>query len=330
MRQNGAPSDSHKKGYSADSPCRVYCDGVFDLFHYGHARALEQAKKLYPHTTLIVGVCTDTDTLYHKGKTVMPQSERVESVRACKWVDEIIQDTPWVPTVSFLDEHNIDFVAHDAIPYASDEMEDVYAEVKAAGRFAETQRTEGVSTSDLILRIIRDYNEYVVRNLSRGYNRKDLGLSLLKEQRIKAEMAVGEMRRNFSQNLSAIKKSVSGNKLWRYERSEQNDQSDRNDQSGQSGQKSSEKTEEASQDDDTNWMEEIGSSMDATLTGFIQNFERGYRQFERALSSKLKRLSSPDAEQRRKKSAKGGVKKKHGYGQKKHHQRHGLTTKHAL
>ncbi len=330
MRQNGASSDSNKKGYSADSPCRVYCDGVFDLFHYGHARALEQAKKLYPHTTLIVGVCTDTDTLYHKGKTVMPQNERVESVRACKWVDEIIQDTPWVPTVSFLDKHNIDFVAHDAIPYASDEMEDVYAEVKAAGRFAETQRTEGVSTSDLILRIIRDYNEYVVRNLSRGYNRKDLGLSLLKEQRIKAEMAVVEMRRNLSQNLSAIKKSVSGNKLWRYERGEQNEP---NEESDESDRKSSEKTEEeeASQDDDTNWMEEIGSSMDATLTGFIQNFERGYRQFERALSSKLKRLSSPDAEQRRKKSANGGVKKKKraGHGQKKH-TRHGLTTKHTL
>jgi hypothetical protein len=71
--------------------------------------------------------------------------------------------------------------------------------------------------------------------------------------------------------------------------------------------------------------------MDATLTGFIQNFERGYRQFERALSSKLKRLSSPDAEQRRKKSANGGVKKKKraGHGQKKH-TRHGLTTKHTL
>ena len=332
MRQNGASSDSNKKGYSANLPCRVYCDGVFDLFHYGHARALEQAKKLYPHTTLIVGVCTDADTLYHKGKTVMPQNERVESVRACKWVDEIIQDTPWVPWVSFLDKHNIDFVAHDAIPYASDEMEDVYAEVKAAGRFAETQRTEGVSTSDLILRIIRDYNEYVVRNLSRGYNRKDLGLSLLKEQRIKAEMAVGEMRRNLSQNLSAIKKSVSGNKLWRYERNDQNDQkSSENEQNEQNEQKSSEKTEEgASQDDDTSWMEEIGSSMDATLTGFIQNFERGYRQFERALSSKLKRLSSPDAEQRRKKSAKGGVKKKQGHGPKKHHQGHGLTTKSAL
>jgi len=32
---------------------------------------------------------------------------------------------------------------------------------------------------------------------------------------------------------------------------------------------------------------EVGSNMDKFVTGFLSSFERGYRQFERALSSKL-------------------------------------------
>ena len=49
--------------------------------------------------------------------------------------------------------------------------------MKKQGKFRETQRTDGVSTSDIILRIIKNYNMYVMRNLSRGYTRKDLGVS---------------------------------------------------------------------------------------------------------------------------------------------------------
>ena len=51
------------------------------------------------------------------------------------------------------------------------------AQVKKQGKFRETQRTDGVSTSDIILRIVKNYNMYVLRNLARGYSRKDLGVS---------------------------------------------------------------------------------------------------------------------------------------------------------
>jgi len=56
----------------------------------------------------------------------------------------------------------------------------VFYQVKKLGKFKETQRTDGISTSDIIMRIVKDYNEYVMRNLARGYTRKDLGVSYVK------------------------------------------------------------------------------------------------------------------------------------------------------
>jgi cytidyltransferase-like protein len=125
-------------------------------------------------------VCSDEETHKRKGKTVMTDDERYESVRHCKWVDQVIPDAPWFVNQDFLDQYKIDYVAHDAEPYQSSESGDVYAFAKAQGRFLPTQRTGGISTSDLITRIVRDYDAYLRRNLERGVSAKELNISFLK------------------------------------------------------------------------------------------------------------------------------------------------------
>ena len=68
--------------------------GVFDLFHEGHARLLERAKKLGDR--LIVGVTSDQYAL-ERGKlgVVETLEKRMESVRKSPWVDQVIvEDHP--------------------------------------------------------------------------------------------------------------------------------------------------------------------------------------------------------------------------------------------
>ncbi|TIA86937.1 hypothetical protein E3P99_03513 [Wallemia hederae] len=141
----------------ANRPIRIYADGVYDLFHVGHSLQLRQAKLSFDNVHLIVGVCSASTCQSHKSKPVLSDFERAESVRNCRWVDEVIEDAPWVIDQAFMDHHKIDFVAHDGEPYVAQGHEDVYAFVKAQGRFVPTRRTTGISTSDLLARILKQY-----------------------------------------------------------------------------------------------------------------------------------------------------------------------------
>ncbi|KAJ0250837.1 Cytidyltransferase-like domain-containing protein [Hirschfeldia incana] len=203
----------------SDPPIRVYADGIYDLFHFGHARSLEQAKKSFPNTYLLVGCCNDETTHKFKGKTVMNDQERYESLRHCKWVDEVIPDAPWVINQEFLDKHRIAYVAHDALPYAdaSGAGKDVYEFVKKVGRFKETKRTEGISTSDIIMRIVKDYNQYVMRNLDRGYSREDLGVSFVKEKRLRVNMRLKKLQEKVKEQQEKVGEKIQTVKMVRNE-----------------------------------------------------------------------------------------------------------------
>lgn len=129
----------------------------------------------------------------HKGPPVFTQEERYKMVQAIKWVDEIVEGAPYVTTLETLDKYNCDFCVHggesvelcprdpvscfgascvrigcdllfigdrchcfclpDDITLTVD-GKDTYEEVKRAGRYRECKRTLGVSTTDLVGRML--------------------------------------------------------------------------------------------------------------------------------------------------------------------------------
>uniref|UniRef100_A0A671T9S1 ethanolamine-phosphate cytidylyltransferase n=1 Tax=Sinocyclocheilus anshuiensis TaxID=1608454 RepID=A0A671T9S1_9TELE len=128
------------------------CLHSYDMVHYGHSNQLRQAKAMGDY--LVVGVHTDEEIAKHKGPPVFTQAERYKMIRAIKWVDEIVEGAPYVTTLETLDKYNCDFCVHGDDITLTVDGKDTYDEVKRMGRYRECKRTQGVSTTDLVGRML--------------------------------------------------------------------------------------------------------------------------------------------------------------------------------
>ena len=59
-----------------------------------------------------MGVTSDAEILKNKGPCVLTCKERSEILRACKWIDEVHEDTEYTVTVEILNRYNCQYYAH--------------------------------------------------------------------------------------------------------------------------------------------------------------------------------------------------------------------------
>ena len=134
---------------------RIFMEGAFDMMHFGHMNAFRLGKSLGTH--LVVGVNSDESITKCKAAPLMNHEERIAMVQACKFVDEVVPNTPYIMNKEYIDwifeTYNVDFIIHGDDPCIVD-GKDVYETAKQAGKFRTIPRTEGVSTTDIVGRML--------------------------------------------------------------------------------------------------------------------------------------------------------------------------------
>ncbi|KAJ6518734.1 cholinephosphate cytidylyltransferase [Mycena sanguinolenta] len=129
---------------------RIYVDGIFDPFSVRHALQLRQAKMSFPSVWLVVGVFSNDSCARFGSPAVVPEAERSEVVRHCRWVDEVLPGAPGTLDTQFLVQHKIDYVAVEegvTVDPSYDKLRlKGYDEIKRNGMVILTRRTTGVTT----------------------------------------------------------------------------------------------------------------------------------------------------------------------------------------
>jgi cytidyltransferase-like protein len=131
---------------------RIYADMIADLFHRGHVEFIKKAKHLTVNSHLIIGIHSDQDCISYKRKPIFSMEDRVEIIKSCKYVDEIITNAPLKITKNFIKIHKINIVTH------GDDLTNFLININykypiEVGIMKTVPYYKGISSTDIIKRI---------------------------------------------------------------------------------------------------------------------------------------------------------------------------------
>ena len=164
---------------------RVYCDGIFDMFHFGHLSHFKKIITLFSEPIiLVVGLISDNIATNYKRKPIVDESSRLKIIKSCVYVNETFITDELRMTEEYLTKFNIDFVVHGFTP--EDRIkQSVFFEIPIKlGKFIELDYHQGISTTNLINR--------TVTNLDQSVRHEDIYNLLQERMNIENSSIVGE------------------------------------------------------------------------------------------------------------------------------------------
>jgi ethanolamine-phosphate cytidylyltransferase len=140
------------------------------LVHVGHLAALHQARQL--GTRLLVGVHDDATVQLHTRRLpLMSLEERVLTLMACRWVDDIVIGAPFIISQNFLDRHGVDVVVvGDVFEYKTADMDECYRVPASLGIITRLPHTRfsKVTAASILERVCSRREEYERRNAGKA------------------------------------------------------------------------------------------------------------------------------------------------------------------
>ena len=97
----------------------------------------------------------------------------MSAVDACRWSTSSVSHAPYVTSLPWISHYGCHYVVHGDDITSDSSGEDCYRFVKAANRFLVVKRTPGISTTDLVGRMLLCTKNHFIKSLTRTLSGKD-------------------------------------------------------------------------------------------------------------------------------------------------------------